>query len=237
MLPRKDLSSPSEQKLSPASRRTFPAVGAGTTSKVNPSTVDARNAGSRSRHRFTPRSIWRPSTEKDSPGHAGSRLLPSIALPLTASIWAIESTVFWGDHDHNADGSTQTGPSSCHSRFSCSTLIAADGRGLRCVIAVVLARPNMRGCHSSIDFESRRCSIAVCVVRGGRPLLLLASSISLRLPEPARPLVAPRDRHDSNGRPHSPSPLATTHVLARIGRRGLAYRDAWNGDSDHRPAA
>lgn len=141
--------------------------------------------------------------------------IAAIVLPIAASIWAIGSTVLWGI--------MIAGPSGPQGEFSSLTplllnLIAAMS-AVCCIIAVAIARhvwnPFLDRFRSTLLYAS-------CVLMAASPLLLFESDLSISTLTSGRWLLVAMVRTGGL----FAMAIATTHVLARIGRRGIAYRTA-----------
>ncbi|RPG17678.1 MAG: hypothetical protein CBB69_006965 [Phycisphaera sp. TMED9] len=141
--------------------------------------------------------------------------IATIALPLTASIWAIESTLIWGTMI-TSPLSTMTGPGSfTHLLLNLIAAMLAVG----CIIAATVAQRAWRPFLDRLRFWTLYAS---CVVLAASPLLFVIAEQSSPSLSPSWWLLIAMIRTAAL----FALILATTHVLARIGRRGLAYRSA-----------
>ena len=213
MFPRKDLSSPSQQSCHvitanlPCSQCRYDLQGQSSDSRCPECGLSIE----RSLHA----SIDLETIHGESLPGPRRIAIAAITLPLAASIWAIESTIFWG-----ALITTPTGPQGAFVSLTLLVLSSIGAAAAVCgVIAVVLARqvwmPFLDRFRSTLLF-------AGCAIVATAPLLLLASNLSTTTGIADRWLLVAMIRTGAL----IPIAIATTHVLARIGRRGIAYRDA-----------
>jgi hypothetical protein len=141
--------------------------------------------------------------------------IAAIVLPLAASTWAIGSAILWG--------TLITMPSGAAGEFASILplvldLIAAIA-AVCCVIAVLLARqiwiPFLDRFRSALLF-------AGCFLMAAMPLLHFTSDLTIEAFTPDQWLLVAMIRTGAL----FAIAVATTHVLGRIGRRGIAYRES-----------
>jgi hypothetical protein len=213
MLPRKDLSSPSERSRAcvtanlPCSRCRYDLQGQSIESRCPECGLPVETSLHASIDLETIRGEGLPGPRRIA--------IATIALPLTASTWAIGSTTLWGIMI-TAPSSTTTGPSSFTPLLL--NLIAAMF-AVGCVIVVAMAQ---RAWRPFLDRLRISLLYASCVVLAASPLFFFGTEHSIPSLSPGWWLLVAMIRTAAL----VAMTLATTHVLARIGRRGLAYRSA-----------